>query len=224
MTTHIRVSKKTRLTITPDAEPLNPRTQIECVTGYFRPLTAARPFDGPPSLHNFPGPLEMAHERLWGYHYVEQEKDVVRWARINYGLALIFDDAGYWFADRSAWNALVGTEFSIEHQTALISHDISAWRRFVDKRAEVVTLERRATYRRITPSRVNEDDLLHVWEPVDSISDVYLDDYGSYARVATDHFAHEFSHKERTIFAAMLDAEATAAKEGGDLTALSTHR
>jgi uncharacterized protein YktA (UPF0223 family) len=210
MTEHVMlVRNNTRLTITPDAEPLNPRTDIQTPVGCYRPLTAYRPFDGPPAIYSHPGNLEDAHDRLWDYERsLDPEHLVTRWSQATFGIVMVHRSGAYWFCDRTTWDLLVGREWTAENQAEVIAHEIAAWERYRRNEAEVVTLERRATFKRISPSRVNEDDLLHVWEKVEDIGDVYVEDYGnSYIRVAADHFGHLFTKRERATMQAALDSE-----------------
>lgn len=210
MTEHIDlVRNATRLTITPDAEPLNPRTDVQTPVGCYRPLTAYRPFDGPPMIYSFPGDLEDAHDRLWDYERsLDPEHAVAEWGHKEFGLVLIHRAGAYWFCDRTAWDNVVGREWTDDNQTEVIEQEIRAWERYRRGEAQMVTLERRATFKRITRSRVDESDLLHVWERVDDIGDIYPEDYGnSYVRVAADHFAHHFNKRERTMVQAALDSE-----------------
>lgn len=212
MTEHIELIRHSaRLTITPDAEPLNPRTHIQTPVGCYRPLTAYRPFDGPPMIYSFPGDLEDAHDRLWDYERtLDPEHLVARWAHCMYNTVLVHKGGAYWYCDRTTWDNIVGREWNDENQAEVIAQEIAAWERYRRSEAKVVTLERRATFKRITRSRVNESDLLHVWEKVDDIGDIYVEDYGnSYIRVAADHFAHHFNKRERTVMQAALDSERT---------------
>jgi hypothetical protein len=209
MTTIELLSRKTRLTITPDAEPLNPRTDIQTPVGCYRPLTSYRPVDEPPAIYSHPGNLEEAHDRLWDYERtLDPEHLVQRWSVAMFGIVLIHRSGAYWFCDPITWDDLIGREWTPDNQREVITHEINAWDRYRRGEAQVVSLERRATFKRITPSRVDEDDLLHVWEKVDDVGDIYVEDYGnSYVRVAADHFAHHLSKRERATIQAALDEE-----------------
>jgi hypothetical protein len=203
------VRHSTRLTITPDAEPLNPRTDIQTPVGCYRPLTSYRPVDEPPAIYAFPGDIEDAHDRLWDYERsLDPEHAVAEWSKDTFGIVLVHRSGAYWFCDRTTWDNIVGREWNEDNQREVIAHEIAAWERYRRSEAQVVTLERRATFKRISPSRVNEDDLLHVWERVEDIGDIYVEDYGnSYIRVAADHFGHLFTKRERATMQAALDSE-----------------
>lgn len=203
------VRNATRLTITPDAEPLNPRTDIQTPVGFFMPTIGWQERDAPPAIYAFPGDLDDAHDRLWDWdRTLDPEHTVARWALCMYGTVLIHKGSGYWFCDRVTWDNIIGTEWNEENQRSVIASEIHAWERYRRSEAVIVTLERRATFKRITRSRVDESDLLHVWEKVADVGDIYVEDYGdSFIQVAADHFADRFSKKERTMMQAALDSE-----------------
>jgi hypothetical protein len=203
------IPNKTRVVIQPDADPLNPRTDIESPVGCYHPDNLYWPLQVPPPVYEAPSGLREAHERLWDdARPLDPERLVTRWASIHYGLAMEWDLGSYWFCDRLGWDMLIGREFSVENQREVIHHEVEAWKRYCRNEAKIVTLERRSTFKRVKPSKTDESDLLHVWEKVDDIADVYLDEYGgSWARVVTDHLNHMFTNKERTVFQAILDSE-----------------
>jgi hypothetical protein len=208
------VRNSTRITITPDAEPLNPRTDMQTPVGCYRPLTAYRPFDSPPMIYPFPGDLEEAHDRLWDYERsLDPEHLVARWAHCMHDHVLVHRAGAYWYCDRTTWDNIVGREWNDKNQAEVIAYEIQAWERYRRGEAQVVTLERRATFKRITKARVDESDLLHVWERVDDIGDIYVDDYdGSYIRVVADHFANHLTKRERTVITAALDEEKSSSR------------
>jgi hypothetical protein len=201
------IPNHTRLVIHPDADPLNPRVDSDTPVGCYRVLTTHRPFDGPPEVHRFPANLEDAHDNLWDYErQLDPEHVVARWARTFYNTAIVHDGFNYWWCDRKAWDMLVGAEWTLERQYEIIRHEIDSWQRYSRGEAVIVALERRATFKRVTPARVDESELLHVWERVDDIADIYLADYNESAiEVAAAHFTHLFGRRERAVVQAALD-------------------
>lgn len=199
---------RSRLVVEPDFNPLNPRVHMESPCGVLPGQIWNRDL---PILYEFPGDLTRAIEYLMDWDRpLDPEHNVQRWAWSYYGLHVERVDRDWWFCDREQFDAMIGKPFTRENQAEIVKQEATAWRRFADGEAVTVSLERRATFKRVSNSRVDAKDLLHIWEPVrdGQIGDVYLEDYeGSVAQVAADHFAHLLNNDERAVIQAMTDSE-----------------
>jgi hypothetical protein len=201
MVEFIDITKSSRLKIEADPVPLNPRMD-ECVTGCWTPQTAWYPYiDGPYEKFQFPGNLELAHERA--RNTSDPEGTMRRWAWANFHILVERHERSYWFCDQAMFETMIGGEFSKELQHDIIAADVYAYQRYERGEAQIVSLQRKATFKRVG-KRVayNDIDLLELWEDVSSIGDTYLDDYSA-AQCALDHFP--LDKKELTIITAMID-------------------
>jgi len=202
---YIDLTPTSRLSIEPDPVPLDPRKD-ECVTGcYTPPSWWGHPTYGPEPRWDFPGNLVEADNRLYDRTSWEPDRGVGRWAWTFYGVLVERHGSTYWYCDRTAFDNMVGGEFTREMQHDIITADRLAYEKFLNGEARIITLQRKATFKRIT-RRYHEkhEDLLEVWEDIASIGDIYLDDRDGPAQVALDYFP--LRKKELTVVHAMIDS------------------
>jgi hypothetical protein len=207
----IELTDRTRLVITPDPVPLDVRDPEVCITGcYTPPSWWGHPTEGPAALHDFPGNIVEADDRLWADDSWEPERAIKRWAWSFYGLELQRHGATYWYCDRNMFDSLHGGEFTREVQSEVIRSEREDYRRYVDREARIVTLQRLARFRRTTRKyHEHHQDLLEVWETIASVGDTYLDPSYTEADVAFECFTPHLTKKELTIVTAMIDSQRT---------------
>ena len=203
----IELNDRTRLVVTPDSVPLQVRDADVCITGcYTPPSWWGRNVEGPLPLHPFPGDLARADEKLEDLASWEPSRDVSRWAWLFHGVVLQRFGATYWWCDQTAFNTLHGGEFTREVQENIIASEHQDYERFISGEAKIVSLQRLARFRRTTRKyHDHHQDLLEVWETVESVSDQYLDAQDNEFDVAFEHFHHHLTKKELTIVTAAID-------------------
>ena len=202
---YIDLSATSRLAIMPDPVQLDPR-QDECVTGcYTPPNWWGHPnHDGPLPKFDHPGNIVEADDHLWESNALDPAMNVTRWSWMFYGVLVERHENTYWYCDRQAFDNMIGGEFTREVQHDIITADRLAYERYVRNEAVIVTLQRKATFKRVT-RRYHEkhEDLLEVWEDIASVGDVYLDERDGPAQLALDYFP--LHRKERAAVCAMID-------------------
>jgi hypothetical protein len=203
---YIDLTERSRLAIEPDPVPLDPRRD-ECITGcYTPPSWWGNPTYGPEPRHDFPGPIVEADNRLYDRTSFDAERGVQRWAWTFYGILVERHGGTYWYCDRQAFENMIGGEFTRALQHDIIEADRQAYERYLNGEARIITLQRKATFKRITRRfHEKQKELPEVWEDVASVGDIYLAERESVAQVAWDYFP--LQKKERTIVSAMIDAE-----------------
>jgi hypothetical protein len=205
----IELNDRTRLVVTPDPVPLEVRNAEVCITGcYTPPNWWGHPMQGPLPLHDFPGNIVEAEDKLGDADGLEPDRVLRRWAWMFYGLELQRIGATFWYCDRTMFDTLHGGPFTREAQAEVIKSEAEDYRRFVDGEAKIVTLQRLARFRRTTRKyHEHHQDLLEVWENIASISDVYLDKRFTEFDVAFEYFHGDLSKKELTIVTAAIDEQ-----------------
>jgi hypothetical protein len=217
MNDFVLLNDRSRLKIEVDPHPTTPRIANECVTGVYTSMGTMPSASIPPALYRFPGDLPRAISHMWREEADEPEESVIRWAHTFFNLALVNDGRNWWYIDRLMWDRLIGGPATIADQTSIIMREQAEWFRFANKHARVVSLERRVEYKRIDESHTKMPELFHVWETIESVSDVYLIDYDdNVGNVAKAHFGGVMKTKERATIEAMLDEESMLSKEGAN--------
>jgi predicted nucleic acid-binding protein len=205
----IELTDRTRLVITPDPVPLQVRDTDTCITGCYTTPSWWGNYQeqGPPPLHDFPGNLAEADDKLWD-RTEEPDWAIRRWAWAFYGLELQRHGPTYWYCDANAFHSLHGGEFTREAQAEVIRSEREDYRRYIEGEAKIVTLQRLARFRRTTRKyHEHHQDLLEVWETIDSVADTYFDVRYTAADVAYESFYQHFTKKELTIVTAMIDEQ-----------------
>lgn len=205
----IELNDRTRLVVIPDPVPLDVRNAEVCITGcYTPPNWWGHPMQGPLPLHDFPGNIVEAEDKLGDADGLEPDRVLRRWAWSFYGLELQRIGSTFWYCDRHMFDTLHGGPFTRKAQAEVIQSEAEDYRRFVDREAKIVTLQRLARFRRTTRKyHEHHQDLLEVWENIDSISDVYLGPEHTEFDVAFEHFYGDLSKKELTIVTAAIDEQ-----------------
>lgn len=204
----IELNDRTRLVVQADPVPLNPRYPDLCITGCYTPPRGWAREEGPLPLHAFPGDIAEAHEMFGDLGWLEPDRLMRRWAWIFHGLELQEHAGTYWFCDETTFAQLHGGEFTREAQREVIASEREDYRRYIDKETKIVSLQRLARFRRTTKKyHEHHQDLLEVWETIDSISDMYLEPSHTVGDVAFEAFYTHFTKKELTIITAMLDEQ-----------------
>lgn len=208
MVDYIDLTPTSRLQVDVDPVPLDPRKD-ECVTGTFTPIVQWTHWvDGPENKFEFPGDLQAAHDRLYQPSRWASEARVVRWAWANFDTLVQRHGSTYWWCDRAMFDTVIGGEFSRGAQAEVIDADRREYDRFLAGDARQITLQRKSVFRRIsTRWSADQQELLEVWEDVDAVADVYLDEDNTVAQFAFDNFT--FQRKELATIHAMIDSERT---------------
>src|SRR6478736_5889008 len=203
----IELNDRTRLVVSADPVPLEVRDAEVCITGCYTPPNMwGHPTVGPAALHDFPGNIVEAVDEIGDLGFLEPDRLIRRWAWVFYGLELQHHGATYWYCDRNMFESLHGGPFTREAQAEVIRSEREDYRRFVDGEAKVVSLQRLARFRRTTRKyHEHHQDLLEVWETIDSVSDRYLEPSYTEFDVAFESFYGHLTKKELTIVTAAID-------------------
>lgn len=207
----IELTSKTRLVIGQEPNPQSPRIEGECITGtYTPPSWWGHPTEGPSPLYDHPGNIVEADDKLAPLMEDEPYAAVSRWSRANYGVEVVRLGETYWYCDRHMFDELHGGEFTSEVQRAVIAAEAEAYQAYLRGDARFIAFQRLAHFRRTTKKyHEKQEDLLRVWEEIDTLRDVYLDEGYSVADAANEYFFSLMNQRERAVLTAMLDSEAT---------------
>lgn len=203
MTEVVELTERARLVIEADPVPMDPRREEVICGTYTEPHWWAARREGTSPTHDFPGNIVEAVNRLRDPEHVE------RWARVFYGILIQKVGDTYWYCDQAKFHEIVGGEFSIERQADVIRAEVREYEHYENGDARIVCLQRLARFRRTTRKYVDlHQDMLEVWETVESVCVAYIDDVVySVAQIAMDYFFPSMNRKEQTIVTAMLDEQ-----------------
>jgi hypothetical protein len=210
MTDMVQLTKSARLVIAPDPLPSNPRTTGDRVTGVYTPPYAALwgfNVEGPPALYDYPGRIVEAFDLYSQELGIERAAEILaRWSMIHHGLVLRRINNSFWFCDRNMFEHLIGGPFTAEMQAEVIEQEATEYRMYEEGEANVVTFQRLAKFKRVTPKLNNaQDDLLEVWENVEFIGNVYFDPIYDAVDVAYEYFYGSMTRREQAVLSAIID-------------------
>jgi hypothetical protein len=209
MSEYLELTPRLRVAIVPDLDPRDVRVSGESITGTYTPPNLwGHPAQGPLPLYDFPGDIVDADVRLFDNTSWDAERGIQRWAWLAYGLELQRHGGTYWYCDRTMFDHLHGGDFTREAQADVIRSERLEYQRWCDGEARFLSLQRRASFRRVTKKYHDHlPELMYVWEDIESVGDIYFDDSWTPVDVTHEYFYDLLRPSERAVLQAMLDEQ-----------------